>query len=171
MIKTRKTSLQLALRAADKKRLENGWLFLPSADAPTLDTACLIVTADVDDGDPAPAAAAEGFPQDGLDTYQIEDTTLRARQLEREPSDALLLESFIYYWRHDAWLPQANAPEPLEGDEATRMVDKIFFDCLGDERAGVPCKKDGCDRGAISQSVFCKAHHFEMIKAKPCPFA
>jgi len=51
------------------------------------------------------------------------------------------------------------------------MRKREFFEELGEERQGVPCRSEGCPRGAIDQSVFCRVHHYEMIKKEPCPFA
>jgi hypothetical protein len=48
--------------------------------------------------------------------------------------------------------------------------DRAFYDLLGPERPGRPCKRPSCSHGAITQSVLCRAHHFEMIQGRPCPF-
>jgi hypothetical protein len=167
MPRTRQLSLREALHLATEKSLELGWLYLPSSDPPTLDTQCLLVS----DAEESEAVAKEmGFPHEGLDTSTIEDTTLRASQLKQNPSDELLLESFIYYWRFDAWLPEIGAPEPPPWEETKKKLDREFYELLGAERQNVPCKKEGCSRGAITSSVFCRVHHFEMIKKEGCPF-
>jgi hypothetical protein len=49
--------------------------------------------------------------------------------------------------------------------------DRAFFDGLGEERPHPRCAAPNCPRGAILHGVFCRVHHFEMIKGKPCPFA
>jgi hypothetical protein len=164
---TRQMLLREALHLAADKSLEIGWLYLPSSDTPTLETQCLLVS----DAEESETVAKEnGFPQEGLDTQTIEDTTQCASQFEQPPSDDLLLESFIYYWRFDAWLPQIGAPEPPPWEETKRQLDREFYELLGAERQSVPCKKAGCSRGAITSSVFCRVHHFEMIKKEVCPF-
>lgn len=162
-------TMRSALRAAAAGDLEEGWLFLPSSGRPELETACLMVNADPDD-DSAALAADQGFPQEGLDTPTIEDTAKAARLFADPPSDELLLESFIYYWRFDAWLPAPGAPDPLPWEESKRKLDREFFDALGIERSDVPCRATGCSRGAVHQSVLCRIHHFEMIKKESCPF-
>jgi hypothetical protein len=48
--------------------------------------------------------------------------------------------------------------------------DRRFYDELGPERTDMHCRGEGCMRGAITHSVLCRAHHFEMIRHKPCPF-
>lgn len=167
MVSTRQLSLREALHLAAEKSLELGWLYLPSSDSPTLHTQCLLVSG----SDESEEVAKEyGFPQEGLDTDTIEGTTLRASQLEHPPSDELLLESFIYYWRFDAWLPQIGAPKPPPWEVTKKKLDREFYELLGAERQSVPCRKTGCSRGAISSSVFCRVHHFEMIKKEACPF-
>jgi hypothetical protein len=51
--------------------------------------------------------------------------------------------------------------------------DRAYYDTLGPERADVPCRSPGCPRGAIANSVFCRAHHFEQLTGAPVrtPFA
>ena len=73
-----------------------------------------------------------------------------------------------------------NGPTPPGGgcltglppDDPERLrPDREFYDSLGPERAAVPCRAPGCARGAVTQSLFCKAHQFEQVKKKPCPFS
>jgi hypothetical protein len=176
-VASQRTTMRLALRAAAAGKLKPGWLFLASSEAPTLDASCLLVDADsyddleaISDDDLEAIAAESGFPEGGLDTATIEDATECARSFSNPPSDELLLESFVYYWRFDAWLPSPGAPAPPPLEEAKNRLDRAFFEALGEKRREVPCRSEGCARGAISQSVFCRRHHFEMIKKEPCPF-
>lgn len=162
--------MRFALRAAAAGKLEQAWLYLKDSQAPSLDTPCLIVDADPDD-DMEAIARKQGFVQEGLDTATIEDTAKCVSQFQHPPTDELLLESFVYYWRHDAWLPAPGAPEPPPWEETKKRMDREFFDVLGPERDNVPCRTEGCKRGAVSQSVFCRVHHYEMIKKEPCPFS
>ncbi|WP_426169040.1 DUF7716 domain-containing protein [Pseudoduganella sp. R-34] len=165
----RSLTMRFALRAAAAAKLEDGWLYLPCDKNPSLDSACLLVVSDSDD-DPQAIASEHGFPSEGLDTPTIEDTVNAARQFQDSPSDELMLESFIYYWRFDAWLPEPGAPEPPPWEEAKLKWDREFFDSLGAERPTEPCHAEGCPRGAIHHSVLCWIHHFEMIRKEPCPF-
>jgi hypothetical protein len=170
-IAPQRMTMRSALRAAAAGKLEQGcWLFFAGSELPTLDTPCLLLDADTDE-DPGAIAAESGFPQEGLDTATIEGTAEGARQIEDPPTDELLLESFVYYWRFDAWLPHPGAPDPPPWEETKMRLDREFFEELGEERPGVPCKSAGCPRGAIALSVFCRVHHYEMIKKEPCPFA
>lgn len=166
MITVRRTTMRFALRAAASGKLEDGWLYLPSSEKPELDTACLIVDAD----DNEAVAREQGFEQEGLDTPTIEDTVRAARLFKDPPSDELLLESFVYYWRFDAWLPAPGASDPPPWQETKRELDREFFDALGPERFDIPCATTGCNRGAIRLGVLCRVHHYEMIKKERCPF-
>jgi len=157
--------MRAALRAASEGSLESGWLYLASSEDPTLDSFCLI-HGDAEEQEPDP-----NFPQGGLDTQTLEDCAHCARQFEAKPTDDLLLESFTYYWRFDAWLPHPGAPDPPPWEETKARLDREFFDSLGPERSSVHCKEEGCTRGAVEGSVLCRAHHFEMVKHERCPFA
>ncbi|QJR13532.1 DUF7716 domain-containing protein [Usitatibacter palustris] len=167
MTAVRITTVRVALREAAERRLEEGWLYLPCSEIPALDSPCVIVSGSDESEE---VAAKAGFPQEGLYTRDIEDTAKGAVQFEDPPSDDLLLEAFLYYWRFDAWLPHPGASDPPTTDEWKRNLDREFFDLLGAERADVPCHKQGCPRGAVAHSSLCRIHHFEMVKKEPCPF-
>lgn len=168
---TRRTTLGLALRAALKRNLEDAWLYLPNSLTPTANTECLIVAEVDSDLEPEEIAASLGFPQEGLDTQTLEGVATRAAQFEKNPSETLLIESFIYYWRFDAWLPSPGAPEPPPPEVAELIEAKSFYDSLGLERSDAQCKSSGCNRGAVSLSMYCRPHHFEMVRKKPSPFS
>ncbi|MDE2434590.1 MAG: hypothetical protein KGN37_17310 [Burkholderiales bacterium] len=57
-----------------------------------------------------------------------------------------------------------------QAHELTLAMDRKFYDQLGPERQDVHCKAEGCSRGAIQYSVFCRSHHFENIRRRTCPF-
>jgi len=65
-------------------------------------------------------------------------------------------------------------PEGAEGvwpsPEALLRADRSFYELLGAERSDKPCRQADCPRGAISHSVLCRRHHFEMVRRRPCPF-
>ena len=82
-----------------------------------------------------------------------------------------LVEALVYYVRFDAFLPEVGAPDPPAVSAAQLRRDRTFYDSLGPERPDVPCRAPGCPRGAIAQSVFCRAHHFEQVKGRPCSFS
>lgn len=60
--------------------------------------------------------------------------------------------------------------QPAPSEEEERRRQRAFYDLLGPERPGVPCRYSGCSRGAIAYSVMCRMHHFQMVEGKPCPF-
>lgn len=164
----RELTVRQALRDAAGRQLEDGWIYFSASGNPGLDTVCLLVLSSEDD---TQSIAEElNYPYEGLDTPTIEDTASAAQQFQAAPSDELLLESFIYYWRFDAWLPEPGAPEPPPWEETKLKLDRDFFDQLGPEREDVPCRAKGCEKGAVDLSVFCRRHHFEMIRKYPCPF-
>jgi hypothetical protein len=66
--------------------------------------------------------------------------------------------------------PEARAARESEIADWQRAQDRDFYDCLGDERPLVPCRAEGCTRGSVPLSVFCRRHHFENVKGRPCPF-
>lgn len=170
------TTLGGILKLARDRRLSDGWAFLPETEELRSETPCLFV----DDvlGEPERnergiplIAIHRGFPREGLDSSDIQATVQWAEHLASEPSDALLLESFAYYLKHDAFLPAPGAPPPPPADESMHRLDRDFYDALGSERSDTPYRSDGCRRGAIHQSIFCRPHHFESVKRKPCPFS
>jgi hypothetical protein len=166
-------TLRELLRRAEAGNLPGGWIYLPTSETPSLDTECLLL-ADADGGyddHGTPLVAVEqGFPCEGLDSDSTVSTAQWAAQFVNPPTDDLLLESFLYYWRFDAFLPEPGAPEPPPWEEAKRRLDREFYEGLGDERGDVACQGPGCNRGAIHLSVFCRIHHFESIKRERCPF-
>ena len=55
--------------------------------------------------------------------------------------------------------------------ESQRRQDQEFYSILGDESDTENCRAEGCSRGRISLGWYCKIHHFERIKGRPCPFS
>src|SRR5258708_31723642 len=66
--------------------------------------------------------------------------------------------------------PEKRAELIKQSEEATRRTFRDFYDKLGHENKKVPCRRSGCERGAIRNSVFCKVHHFGSIYKTVCPF-
>src|SRR3990167_5785186 len=164
----RKTTLGLALRSALMGKLEDAWLYLPDASIPTVDTECLIVSEIDSELSPEEIAASVGFLQEGLDSQTLEGVALCAAQFKDPPPDELLVESFVYYWRFDSWLPKPDAPEPPSPEIVLLNEARRFYDSLGAERGDSSCKAAGCSRGAVSNSLYCRPHHFEMLRKSPC---
>ena len=155
----------------------DAWLFLPGDHRQwTLDTEAFLLVLDVLDtvpetGEPIlpPEFVAKGL-RETLDAPTIVDCVQWADGLSGRPDDAIRFESFLYYVRFDAFLPQIGAPEPPPWDETRQLLDLEFYDGLGSEDSSHPCRRDGCSRGAVQHSVLCKRHHFEMVKHRECPF-
>ena len=80
--------------------------------------------------------------------------------------------------QREPWRPgQAPPRSAEERAELTRKaeaftlgMDRKFYNQLGPERATVRCRHAGCQKGAIPNSLFCRAHHFENVCRRPCPF-
>jgi len=166
-------TLGQALRRAAEHTLPEGWLYLPCEAPLTPETPCVLLDDEEndrdDDGNPLEAIRAS-FPFEGLATQLMEDTAEAARCFQEKPTDELLIESFDYYRRFDAFLPRPGAPDPPPWAEIQLSLDREFYEMLGSERADQQCRHEGCLRGAISHSVLCKKHHFESIRGRTCPF-
>jgi len=66
------------------------------------------------------------------------------------------------------WLAEkAGLPARLRQEDE----DQTFFESLGDERSEPRCAASDCSREAISNSIFCRVHHFESTKGQTCRFA
>ena len=50
-----------------------------------------------------------------------------------------------------------------------RNEDLAFIESLGDEIGPDTCRRPDCEHKRIKLSVFCRSHHFQMIKGRPCP--
>lgn len=141
-----------ALRAAAKDQLPGGWLFLPEGEI-AAETKCVVFT-NVDVELVQALATRLGFPIYGLDTgfLKIVVEGEEDRAYGAMPSDDALMHAYL---------------AQLELEEKSSAH---FYESLGEERAGVPCRNRDCRRGAIALSVFCRQHHFEAIQRRPCPF-
>jgi hypothetical protein len=67
----------------------------------------------------------------------------------------------------NGWLREGSGLTQRLREEAE---DRAFYEILGEERASPHCEAAGCARGAIEHSVYCRVHHFEMVRRKPCPY-
>jgi hypothetical protein len=121
----------------------------------------------------------------GLVVWENVDQDLPARHLLNVSRDKalelwqLLAQGALETIEQEAWQPGHSPPvnkETLdkyqqEIAEYSLAQAKEFYDSLGEERPAVPCREPGCKRGAITLSVLCRVHHFEMIRRRPCPFS
>jgi hypothetical protein len=90
-----------------------------------------------------------------------------------------LAQGFVAEIDAEPWQPgsrprltsEQQAERELERHRVELEHDRACYDLLGAERADTACRRPGCSRGAVHQSVLCRPHHFESIQGKPCPFA
>jgi hypothetical protein len=169
----RELTLRTAIRESMAGTLGEGWLYLSRSTGLTPDTTSLFVSSELaaplgDTGVPT-LAVQRGFPIEGLDSDTIRETAQWAQQFSNPPSDALLVESFSYYLRFDAFLPQPGAPDPPPAEEIRRNRDREFIASLGEERIDVACRAPSCTSGAIALSAFCRRHHFEVVMRRSFP--
>ncbi|HEY3301402.1 MAG TPA: hypothetical protein VGJ90_11565 [Methylophilaceae bacterium] len=166
-------SLISILQRAINTNLEKGWLYLPRNQEWNMDTSGFLLDIDeLEDNDSNKEAAlliAKQNLVESLDNQTIEDVSRGAKGIENPPSDSLLLEAFLYYYKYDAFLPKRGYM-PTPSENFISKIDREFFDLLGNESLNKPCQKEGCFRGRVTSSMFCRVHHFEMVKGKPCPF-
>jgi hypothetical protein len=77
--------------------------------------------------------------------------------LEREP------------WQSGSHVPLTEEELRAHNEEVARAVlarDREWYDSLGPEDPSRPCRREGCNRGSVRFSVFCRPHHF----GENCPF-
>ncbi len=165
-------TLEKVLNRVRSDRLEIGFFYLPNNGGWTLNSPCLIL-------DEATLSATEknafGYPLIALRedlgstfaTWFVHEIIERAVDLERPLRNKTLLEALVYYYEYDDFLPEIGAPPPVEErvDE-----DLIFYNSLGPERDEVICRNASCKRGAVTSSLYCKLHHFEMVLKRACNY-
>jgi hypothetical protein len=121
----------------------------------------------------------------GLLTWEnVEEDSLEPRHMEdvsRERTLAMWLKlaaGDIDAIEREPWKPGYNPPtsdeeraELVRAAAASTLASlREFYDQLEPERPGTSCRHDGCGRGAMPLSVFCRAHHYEDVFKTPCPF-
>ena len=117
-----------------------------------------------------PDQFAERGLQSTIDLQTIEDCIQWADQLSGSNGNNAALDVIRYYIRFDAYPETLNAPDPPPADEILRRLDGEFCERLGAEDSMKPCRREGCNRGAVKLSVFCRRHHFENVQKRPYPF-
>ena len=59
---------------------------------------------------------------------------------------------------------------PVESeDQIEAREERAFWLALQEEAGTEKCRKSDCERPKIRFSIFCRKHHFEMVKGKPAP--
>lgn len=150
------------------------WLFI------TGDAKDLTVNSEVDlgrcdfDEDTGDEIEPPGFRERGLHSTIDKDTASACvdwgDRLAGKVDDAAAAEMIRYYIRFDAWPETLGAPDPPPAEETARQLDQAFCDALGPEDLSRGCRREGCSRGTVKLSVFCRRHHFESMRGKPYPF-
>ncbi len=166
-------TLREVFRRAKQRQLPEAWLYLPADTEWTVDTIGEFIDWENEekDADEIPLVAKEKNLHETLDHGTIEQVVDWADRLTGGHDDAARLDIFRYYFKFDAFPDRLGAPDPPPAHEIIQRLDREFYDSLGDERTGTKCRHEGCNRGTVRFSVFCKTHHFEQIKRKLCPFA
>ena len=119
-------SLRSLLNRA-KSELAGGWFYLPAENENwTLDTNGVLIDCEALDENEVnendePIYAVERKLICTLDSASIEDIVSFAGTIGLPVTDDLLLESFIYYYVHDAFLPQPGY-QPLPPEEALLKI-------------------------------------------------
>jgi hypothetical protein len=150
------------------------WLYISgSADG-------LMVTSEVELGNPQFDESTDeevdppGFADRGLrstiDVHTVYDCIGWGDRLAGKTDDDAAADVIRYYIRFDAFPESLNAPDPPPAKEILRRVDREFCDKLGPENQTRRCRKEGCDRGVVKLSVYCRKHHFENVHRRAYPF-
>jgi hypothetical protein len=165
-------TLREVFQHARSRTLPKKWLYLPADNNWTLNTDGTFLDWENEekDVDEIPFAAKQKNLRETLDDGTIEQVVDWADRLAGREDDAARLDVFRYYFRFDAFPNKLGAPNPPPADEIKRRLDREFYDSLGVENTDNKCRHDGCSRGMVKFSVFCRIHHFEQIKKRPCPF-
>lgn len=128
---------------------DGDWLFLPGNDSEwSLETQAFFLNLDDETGEPnmEPQQSSLGL-KETLDLGTIESVVSWADRLVSKVDDEVRLESFLYYYRFDAFLPKVGEPDPPPADVVMRNLDLQFYDGLGAERVEKLCNEPGCQRG------------------------
>ena len=153
---------------------DDDWLYIVgNAVALTLSAEAALACPEFDE-DSNDEIDPPGFKDRGLrstiDVATLEDSIAWADRLSGGNDDAAAADIIRYYIRFDAWPEMPNAPDPPSRDECLRNIDREFVDRLGKEDLSQACRAEGCNRGVIAFSVFCRRHHFENVQKRPYPF-
>jgi hypothetical protein len=176
MLRESSTNIAMTLREvfemAKRRNIPEGWLYLPANSAWELETEGLLLDQEFEDKDrdEVPLVAKKQSLAETVDAETIVQVVDWADRLAGRRDDLARLDVFRYYCRFDAFPDRLGAPDPPPATEVRRLLDLKYFESLGAERPETKCQADGCDLGAIPMSVFCRRHHFEQIKKRPCPF-
>ncbi|MEM8598790.1 MAG: hypothetical protein AAGF99_02620 [Bacteroidota bacterium] len=119
----------------------------------------------------------EDLDDDHFDPFLYDGQTGHARRLEQQtPRDALRLWTLMMAGEYatleelpwiDGLISEKTEQAMIAYAQAVEHdLDQQFLDVLGPEVPGELCKKPDCGLERIKFSVFCKRHHFEMLKGR-----
>lgn len=159
-----------------------------SADSPTAETMRRFL-ADLDPADEEHGAVWVSDDDDNAIEYDVGGSLVFTRSNDTRHLSRVSVRRVVDLWQKlaagrfdeleaEPWQPGPRPPVSAEEHDARqRMIveaqmsqDRAFYAALGDERPTVPCRANACTRGSIRFSVFCRQHHFENVKGRPCPF-
>jgi hypothetical protein len=161
-------------RVRNEETDDSDWLYIAGSTADlTLETdadlGCPEFNEDTDDEVEPPGFADRGL-QSAIDVNTLSHCIDWADRLSGLQDDKAALDVIRYYIRFDAWPETLTAPDPPPVDEVLRRLDRDFANQLGPEDPSKKCRRDGCGRGVVKLSVFCRRHQFENVKKRAYPF-
>lgn len=168
------TMAQVIQRIRNREADREDWLYITGDAAelaldPEADLGYPEFDEDTDEEIDPPGFAERGL-RSTIDMVTLDDCIEAADQLAGTKDDAAALDVIRYYIRFDAWPNMLNAPDPPPPEVTLLRLDREFVENLGAEDNARSCNKEGCDRGVVSLSVFCRRHHFESVRKRPYPF-
>jgi len=161
-------------RIRRKKIDGDNWLYIVgSAQRLTLETEADLGCPEFDEGSDeeiTPVGFAKRGLQSTIDVQTVEECIEWADRLSGSKDSKAVLDVIRYYICFDAFPERLNSPDPPPRDEILRRIDREFCDKLGAENFTQKCRSDGCDRGAVKFSLYCRHHHFENVQKRDYPF-
>jgi hypothetical protein len=161
-------------RIRNHQTANGDWLYIAGDPADlTLNTEADLGCPEFDeehDEETAPPGFSERGLRSTIDVDTLSTSIGWADRLSGTQDDTAALDIIRYYIRFDAWPETLNAPDLPPHDEILCRFDREFVDKLGAEDPSKYCRRDGCNRGVVKFSVFCRRHHFENMRQRPYPF-
>ncbi|QDU15020.1 hypothetical protein CA11_28330 [Gimesia maris] len=168
-------TLQDIIKHVRKMQFQHSdWLYIAGESSElTLASEAALGNPDIDeetDEEILPTGFAERGLRSTIDVDTVSTCIDWADRLSGTIDDTAALDIIRYYIRFDAWPETLNAPDPPPPEESLRRSQRKYADNLGPENVMKECRREGCGRGTVAFSVFCRRHHFENIKNCPYPF-
>jgi hypothetical protein len=106
-----------------------------------------------------------------LDFEVISECIVHADELAGSEDDEAAADVIRYAVRFDRLPDSLGAEDPAGVTEQRRGPVYALYDSLGAEDNTRPCRSEGCSRGSVSFSAFCRQHHCESVLHYPCPLS